>query len=288
MKLISLLMVGALLLFGQDKGNATQQATNCSQNFGPGSRNNTGRITCYGVDKKLAAEISEIIATSKRDGKTLKDLSDKIEIVLREFQNSQSNTTVIQQAPNGINIGPGANALNAQVNNITAAQLNINTMSPGLGMLLKQRVPYQPTPSVFLSNGQRIDATAKTPGTLYVVVILSDGTQSNITDKQSHVDSVLEKLRALPGVTVFYVPGSPAYTLVKHDRATTIGGSLTINPKVDSLYFFDPVMEMQAKRVKDALGDSIERTQLWRVPNSDGGVYADTLATSGADMELFL
>jgi len=117
MKYIALLLGATLWLLAQDKDGTTQRATNCAQNFGPGSRNNTGTITCYGVDKNLAAQISELVILSKRDSKTLKDISDKIETLLREFKNLPPTTTVIQQAPNGINIGPGAIVPNPQVNN---------------------------------------------------------------------------------------------------------------------------------------------------------------------------
>ena len=102
----------AVIAFSQTKGTTEQQAKDCAQNFI--GNNNTGTVTCYNVDKKLADQIGQLVAASKRDGKTLKDISDKLDVLL---QAQPSVTTTIQQAPNGINIGPGAIAPNPQVNN---------------------------------------------------------------------------------------------------------------------------------------------------------------------------
>ena len=77
----------------------------------------TVTVTCSDLDKKLADQISQLVATSKRDGKTLKDISDRLDSLLRELQNQTSTTSITQQAPNGINIGPGAIVPNPQVNN---------------------------------------------------------------------------------------------------------------------------------------------------------------------------
>lgn len=286
MKSIILFLGATVFLLAQDKGGTVQQATNCSQNFGPQSRNNTGSITCYSIDKKLADQISQIVATSKRGAQALKDISDGVETLLERL-----NQPVIQQAPNGINIGPGAFAPNAQVNNITATQLNINTASPGFGMLMRQRVAYQSKALVFLDTGQRIDASAKAKDELYVVVLLSTVTQNDLTDNQKRIQTVLTTLQALEGIRVFYSPGPGAYTLVKHDMATTVGGGLALDADLPgAMYYFDAAAEAAAKRIKDALGgDSlIKRFQRRVLPTGQDGLYTDIFAVSGVDVEVVL
>jgi hypothetical protein len=110
---ISSFFIAAALAAAQTRPTTAQQATNCAQNFA--GSNNTGTVTCYNVDKKLADQINQLVGASKRDGKTLKDISDKIEALLKELQNPPP--TITMQAPNGINIGPGAIVPNPQVNN---------------------------------------------------------------------------------------------------------------------------------------------------------------------------
>jgi hypothetical protein len=118
MKLAALAVVMGMVAFPQSKGTISQQAKDCAQNFI--GNNNTGTITCYNVDKNLAEQISQLIVASKRDGKTLRDISDKMETLLRDLHNQNNITTINQQAPNGINIGPGAVAQNPTVNNTYA------------------------------------------------------------------------------------------------------------------------------------------------------------------------
>src|ERR1700686_5007839 len=115
MKLAALAVGMGMVAFPQSKGTTSQQAKDCAQNFI--GNNNTGTITCYNVDKKLAEQIGQLVVASKRDGKTLRDISDKMDMLLRELQNQNNITAITQQAPNGINIGPGAFAPNPQVFN---------------------------------------------------------------------------------------------------------------------------------------------------------------------------
>src|ERR1700730_616610 len=97
MKLSVLGIAASVLAFPQANTPTTQQATNCAQNFA--GNNNTGTITCYGVDKKLADQMAQLVSASKRDDKTIKDISEKIDVFLQ----AQPSTTITQQAPGGIN-----------------------------------------------------------------------------------------------------------------------------------------------------------------------------------------
>lgn len=71
--------------------------------------NNTGTVTCYNVDKKLADQIGQLVSASKRDGKTLKAISDKIDALFKELQNAAQNVVSYNQQ-----------------GGITAAQVTIN------------------------------------------------------------------------------------------------------------------------------------------------------------------
>jgi hypothetical protein len=98
MKLFIVGFAVSVLAFSQTKEPTTQQAKDCAQNFV--GNNNTGTITCYNVDKKLVEQIGQLVAASKRDGKTLKDISDKIDTLLKELTQP---SIIIQSAPEGIN-----------------------------------------------------------------------------------------------------------------------------------------------------------------------------------------
>ena len=98
MKII-LLVVASALVSAQPKPNPSQQATNCAQNFA--GSNNSGTVTCYGVDRRLAGQIGQLVSASKRDGKTLKDIADRLEQLLKELAVQPS--IILQSAPGGIN-----------------------------------------------------------------------------------------------------------------------------------------------------------------------------------------
>lgn len=112
--LVLLAFLFCVSAFSQSPGTASQQAKDCAQNFI--GNNNSGTVTCTGVDKKLANQIGELVGASKRDSNALKSIMEKLDALLKELRNPPANIT-IQQAPNGINIGPGAIVPNPQVNN---------------------------------------------------------------------------------------------------------------------------------------------------------------------------
>jgi hypothetical protein len=77
-----------------------QQSTTTSGQCSPIAPNNSGSVSiiCSNIDKKLANQISQLVAASKRDEKALIDISDKLDVLLRE-----QPSTIIQTAPGGIN-----------------------------------------------------------------------------------------------------------------------------------------------------------------------------------------
>src|ERR1700722_4686740 len=109
MKIFILGVAIAALALPQTSGITTQQARDCAQNFV--GNNNTGTVTCYNVDKKLADQIGQLVSASKRDGRTLKEISDKIDTLLKELRNASPGPNVVSYNQQG---------------GITAAQVTIN------------------------------------------------------------------------------------------------------------------------------------------------------------------
>lgn len=67
----------------QSSGSASTQGKCNASNSGS---NSTVTVTCYNVDKKLADQIGLLVDGSNRDGKTLKDISDKLGVILSGLQ----------------------------------------------------------------------------------------------------------------------------------------------------------------------------------------------------------
>ena len=109
MKTAVAILVTCGILIAQTKTGNTQTARDCVVNIQGNS--DTGSVTCLGVDKKLADQIGQLVAASKRDGKTLKEISDKVGEVLKALDASTPSTSVL--------------SINQQ-GGITAAQVNIN------------------------------------------------------------------------------------------------------------------------------------------------------------------
>jgi hypothetical protein len=109
--------------FAQPNAPVVVQGTCNATNTAKGG---TVTVTCFNVDKKLADQIIQLVEMSKRDEKMLKEISGKLDTVKKELEKPTTNlTSVNQQAPYGINIGPGATAPNAQVNNFGPPPANI-------------------------------------------------------------------------------------------------------------------------------------------------------------------
>ncbi len=116
MKVCIITIALAVIASAQTKGTTEQQAKDCAQNFI--GNNNTGTVTCTGVDKKLADLIGQLVAASKRDGKTLKDLSIKIEELLKLVQNQAPTSGSLSQANSGgLNVQQGTTGNNSPIIN---------------------------------------------------------------------------------------------------------------------------------------------------------------------------
>jgi hypothetical protein len=116
MKAASLLLSLTIFACAQTKPPVSQQASNCAQNFGSGSKDNTGTITCYSVDKKLADQISQLVAASVRDAKALNKITDKLDVLLREVQ-GQVSGSLNQSNFGGTNVQQGTTGNNSPIIN---------------------------------------------------------------------------------------------------------------------------------------------------------------------------
>jgi hypothetical protein len=119
MKALIALLLLCVRSIAQGTGPATLQGTCNATNTG---NNSTVTVTCNNVDKKLADQIRLLVAASKRDGKTLKDISDKIDVLLKEAggptiqieqQNNAPNTRsyAVGQGNLTVNEGPESRLL---------------------------------------------------------------------------------------------------------------------------------------------------------------------------------
>jgi hypothetical protein len=101
--------------YSQSTGAATAQGNCNTPNTG---NNSTVTVTCYNVDKKLADQISQLVAASKRDSKTLKEITDKIVEILMLVQNPAATSGSISQSNSGgINVQQGTTGNNSPIIN---------------------------------------------------------------------------------------------------------------------------------------------------------------------------
>lgn len=158
----------SLSAFGQAQttGAASAQGTCNAVNTGNSS---TVTVTCTSVDKKLADQIGQLVAASNRDGKTLKEISNKVEVLLKELQ-GQSTIGLVQQAPNGINIGPGAIVPNPQV---------INTGPPPAHLRFTEDQITEPDGDGNRTLAVHIFTDRSIPGAALGFLLSGDGTIDN-------------------------------------------------------------------------------------------------------------
>jgi hypothetical protein len=272
------LVVFFVMCFGpvavaQSTGAASSQGTCSAANTG---NNSTVTVTCHNVDKKLADLIGQLVTASKRDGKTLKDISEKLDALLDEIQSQQTTTTVI--------------SINQQ-GGVTAGIININALpqNPGFGMLLRQDLAYTGKPLVYLERKQ-ISADDKPVGTVYVSVFLSLRTQYERKKNEDTIQNTLKTLTEIPGVVVFFSPAPGGYTLVKDGVATTTGGNIAGVGESTGVFYFDKSSEMIASRIKDSL--HFNRAALLTLssnPSNPGLLLNyDIWKVSGMDIEVVL
>ena len=91
MKILAILSLihclGASLAFAQAKAPVNQQAGDCSVNItGSG---NSAFLTCKDVDPKVAEQIRGILNGTQRNEKATKDISQKLDLILKEIAKGQ-------------------------------------------------------------------------------------------------------------------------------------------------------------------------------------------------------
>jgi hypothetical protein len=80
-KTVSIVLLFVRPGWGQSTGTASAQGSCNAVNTG---NNGNVTVTCSNVDKKLADQIGQLVNASKRDGKMLKEISDKLDVLLKE------------------------------------------------------------------------------------------------------------------------------------------------------------------------------------------------------------
>jgi len=123
------LLIASLILssaaIGQATAPAIAQGTCNATNSGT---NGAVTVTCYNVDQKLADQIRQLVVASKQDGKTLKNISDKIDALLREIRNEAPTISITSFNQQG---------------GITAGQVTINQ---GLVQPSPRHIPQESQP----------------------------------------------------------------------------------------------------------------------------------------------
>lgn len=108
MKILVILELGlASLAFSQAKAPVGQQAGDCSLNITGNS--NSASLVCNGLDPKLAEQVRAILNGTRRNEKAAKEISQKLDLILKEIDRQ---TLHIEQhsegpnSPNTVNIVP--------------------------------------------------------------------------------------------------------------------------------------------------------------------------------------
>ncbi len=163
------LLIATLMLCpyaaAQDTGSATVQGTCNATNTGNSS---TVTVTCYNVDKRLADRISQLVAASKRDGKTLKDISDKLDQLLKQATGEPPSGSINQNNSGGINVQQGTTGRNSPIINspITIGDLP-KTIEPHDMEVLKAFFRSAPNKGKIMMSADQFSGTQPLPSDFY-------------------------------------------------------------------------------------------------------------------------
>jgi hypothetical protein len=91
MRLSALIALFGAVGWAQSNGPASAQGTCNGSNTGNGG---TVTVTCNNVDKKLAEQIKELVTAATRDGKTLQEISERLNKLLKEFQDPPTSSEI--------------------------------------------------------------------------------------------------------------------------------------------------------------------------------------------------
>src|ERR1017187_5476933 len=139
MRVLIALGLGTSLVFSQANMPIAQKSGDCSINIIGNS--NTGTVTCDNVDKKLAEQIRQLVIASRRDGKTLKDISDKLDVLLKDLQQRPTISVTSFNQQGGI----------------TAAQVTINPPLKKLELIMERWLPVSSSLAPFKGTSLLID-----------------------------------------------------------------------------------------------------------------------------------
>lgn len=112
MTTLSLLLFWVRLGWSQSTGIASTQGSCNAVNTG---NNGNVTVTCSNVDKKLAEQISQLVVASKRDEKTLKEISDRVGELLQRL--ATASGSISQSKSGGINVEQGTTGSNSPIIN---------------------------------------------------------------------------------------------------------------------------------------------------------------------------
>lgn len=186
-----------------------------------------------------------------------------------------------------INVQQGGAASVGQQGGITAGTVIVNNIpvEPGYGMLMTQPTDYVGKPLVYLRR-QLISADQKATGDAYITVLLSIDTADRRVQQQANIDDVLNVLRQLHGIKVFYTPSPGGYSLVKDGMIWTTGTNIAgVAEFSECVFYFRDETKAIAERIKAVLGDRIKHFQK-RTPSAHQ--LLDVLEYSGIDLEVIL
>lgn len=144
-------------------------------------------------------------------------------------------------------------------------------------------------PAVFV-DGVNMDSSTKPTGVQYLVVLVSAATRHGGSLREATVQSVVDALRKLPGLKVFF--SDRGYQITLAGTQTGFYG-LAPSAKVGSIYYFDKRSESIALQAKAAIDKlvNVKVVEYEPLPTSDIGIgtnLQEVQKVSGIDIEVIL
>jgi hypothetical protein len=100
--LATLLGLCTCQVLSQTKAQVVQQAGDCSVNIA-GNNNTTASLVCNGIDPELAKQVQAIISGTMRNQSALKEISKKLDRIIKEIDQAKNQVPVTQANSGGCN-----------------------------------------------------------------------------------------------------------------------------------------------------------------------------------------
>jgi hypothetical protein len=138
-------------------------------------------------------------------------------------------------------------------------------------------------------DGVRIDSTLKQQGLLYVVVLVSSASRNAGIDS-SVVQSVVDSLRRLAGLKVFFSDGGYSVTVAGIQSGTGPNGLAQSN--TGGIFYYDRKSESTAAKIRQAIAPLVTVKSVEYREASDSGISLSTFREvqkiTGVDIEVVL